>query len=131
MDSRHTCNLTHLYVYVTSFANFNLELAIVDFIFLSYFLVHLVRVNLGFMNSTFLKLAEDTRFQFAQSDLALNPSAPLVVLFLALRCRARAGFSRRSRENPVWFRPCIAGQTISSYVPTNFQLKRFTVERNP
>ena len=35
---------------------------------------------------------------------------------IALRCRARAGFSRRSRENPVakphdvWFRPCIAGQ---------------------
>ena len=30
---------------------------------------------------------------------------------VALRCRARAGFSRRSRENPdVWFRPCIAGQ---------------------
>ena len=84
MDSRHTCNLTYLYVYVTSFANFNLELAIVDFIFLSYFLVHLVRVNLGFMNSTFLKFAEDTRFQFAQSDLALNPSAPLVVLFPAM-----------------------------------------------
>ena len=82
MDSRHTCNLTHLYVYVTSFANFNLELAIVDFIFLSYFLVHLVRVNLGFMNSTFLQFAEDTRFQFAQSDLALNPSAPLVVLLV-------------------------------------------------
>ena len=33
---------------------------------------------------------------------------------LALRCRARAGFSRRSRENPdVWFRPCIAGQVTS------------------
>ena len=103
MDSRHTCNLTHLYVYVTSFANFNLELAIVDFIFLSYFLVHLVRVNLGFMNSTFLQLAEDTRFQFAQSDLALNPSAPLIGCTIS----------------------------ISSYVPTNFQLKRFTVERNP
>ena len=30
-----------------------------------------------------------------------------------LRCRARAGFSRRSRENHTlctWFRPCIAGQ---------------------
>ena len=46
--------------------------------------MHLVRVNLGFMNSTFLKFAEDTRFQFAQSDLALNPSAPLVVLFPAM-----------------------------------------------
>ena len=37
-------------------------------------------------------------------------------LEVALRCtcRARAGFSRRSRENPdVWFRPCIAGQVRS------------------
>ena len=31
---------------------------------------------------------------------------------IALRCRARAGFSRRSRENHTMcgFRPCIAGQ---------------------
>ena len=29
--------------------------------------MHLVRVNLGFMNSTYLKFAEDSRFQFVQS----------------------------------------------------------------
>ena len=36
------------------------------------------------MNSTFLQFAEDTRFQFAQSDLALNPSAPLVMVVVVL-----------------------------------------------
>ena len=57
---------------------------------------------------------------------SLRARMTMTTTSLALRCRARAGFSRRSRENPVakphvakphvakphdvWFRPCIAGQ---------------------